>query len=560
MSLALTREFIDRNLAKFCAKAKDTRMTVGGKVPFAAEIASPAYADVLPANSLTTVGNCLSLGALAMPNVPTKTKLGRSLVSGALQDPLCKPAYLRPTTLPSGETVDPMRKGIQKVLNVLPPIDNTLLKIAVSDVEQTLQVAAGDSNRLPIVLTHEEAITGIGNDTLLGPINRSTSPGYPYCLDNPHPGKHHWLGFDTYEFSDDLKADCDDLIAAALRNERGNVVWIATLKDERRPIAKVDQGKTRVFAACPMHFSIVFRQYFLSYFAWIMENKIKNEIGVGTNVYSLDWHNTALHLRKYGNKVIAGDFSNFDGSLRQDILWEILEMINRWYDDGEQNALIRRVLFEEICNARVLVNGELVNWDHSQPSGNPGTVIFNSIFNQIVMRMAYLDCKEKEGEGIYCDFTENVSMQTYGDDNVLNISGRVIDWYNQITITDSLAGMGLTYTDEAKTGELISYRTLDDISYLKRKFVLDKNGYYMPPLDLSVCREMPNWIRGNKKVAATIENTLAALMEIYFHGEEEFNSARNTLIKALFSNGCPTKIPTFTEVASLYKERYFGKN
>jgi hypothetical protein len=453
-----------------------------------------------------------------------------------------------------------MRKGIQKVLNVLPPIDTTLLKIAVSDVEQTLHIAASNSDRKPLVLTHEEAVTGIGNDALLGPINRTTSPGYPYCLDNPQPGKHHWLGFDTYEFSDDLRADCEELLESARKNERGNVVWIATLKDERRPIAKANQGKTRVFAACPMHFAIVFRQYFLSYFAWIMENKIRNEIGVGTNVYSLDWHNTALHLRKYGEKVIAGDFSNFDGSLRQDILWEVLEMINRWYDDGQENALIRRVLFEEICNARVLVNGELVNWDHSQPSGNPGTVIFNSIFNQIVMRMAYLACKEKEGGGLFCDFTENVSMQTYGDDNVLNISGRVIDWYNQITITDALASMGLTYTDEAKTGELVAYRTLDDIAYLKRKFVLNENGYYQPPLDLSVCNEMPNWIRGNKKVAATIENSLASLMEIYFHGEEKFNHARDALVKALFSNGCPAKLPTFVEVESLYKERYFGKN
>jgi hypothetical protein len=334
-------------------------------------------------------------------------------------------------------------------------------------------------------------------------------------------------------------------------------VWIATLKDERRPIAKVDAGKTRVFAACPMHFAIVFRQYFLAFFAWIMKNRIKNEIGVGTNVYSMDWHFTALQLRKYGSKVIAGDFSNFDGSLRQDVMWKILEFINQWYDDGSENALIRKVLFEEICNARVLVDGELVNWDHSQPSGNPGTVIFNSIFNQIVMRMAYLECRKRLGIGMYCDFTDNVSMQTYGDDNVLNISDRVIEWYNQKTITDALASMGLTYTDEAKTGELVEYRTLEEISYLKRKFVLNDRGFYQAPLDIKVCKEMPNWIRGTAKKEATKENALAALVEISLHGQEVYDSCRKQLWQSMFANECPTRLPTYAEMID-HMERFYG--
>ena len=557
MSIPLTREFLERNLTRYNYHAVP-RLSVNGKIPFAqAEIHQPKYEDILPSNTLTKIGNCLSLGLLTMPNVPKRSKISPSLVSGVLQEPVCKPAYLTPVTLPTGEKIDPMAKGIKKVLNVNQPIEKYYLDVSVADVESTLFNAGFDSKHTPYVLTYEEAVEGIPGDELLPPLNRTTSPGYPYSLVNDAPGKRKWFGFDTYEYSPEIKQDCDDLIKAAMNNERGDVVWMATLKDERRPIAKVDQGKTRVFAACPMHYAIVFRQYFLSFFAWIMENKIVNEIGVGTNVYSLDWHKTALALKEHGPHVIAGDFSNFDGSLRQDVLWEILDMINRWYDDGKTNAQIRSVLFEEICNARVLVNGELINWDHSQPSGNPGTVIFNSIFNQIVMRIAYLKCKEKAGLDLYCDFKDYVSMQTYGDDNVLNISPEVIEWYNQITITDALAEIGLTYTDEAKTGELVQARTLDTIAYLKRSFVQDANGYYRAPLDLTVCKEMPNWIRGNAKKEATVENVAASLMEFYFHGKEKFDDARAKLNAALLQAGCPTKLPTYVEVESLYATKYF---
>lgn len=84
-------------------------------------------------------------------------------------------------------------------------------------------------------------------------------------------------------------------------------------------------------------------------------------------------------------------------------------------------------------------------------------MIVNSLFNQIVMRMAYLILKREQGMGIFCDFTDNVSMATYGDDNALNISIRVIEWYNQTEITRALATFGLTYTDEAKSGICVPY-------------------------------------------------------------------------------------------------------
>ena len=96
---------------------------------------------------------------------------------------------------------------------------------------------------------------------------------------------------------------------------RTQTLWIDTLKDERRPLEKVRIGKTRVFSAGPMDFVILFRKYFLGFNAHCMANMITNEMAVGINVYSPRWHVLAKNLQKKGPHVVAGDFSNFDGSL-----------------------------------------------------------------------------------------------------------------------------------------------------------------------------------------------------------------------------------------------------
>lgn len=554
----LSREFMDRNLATHIHNFNlSSRMYVDGRVPFSGQMRNIEIQDAKPVKSYTALGNCVSLGMLPMPFAATKTQLRPSLISGTLQTPVTKPAHLRPTQLPNGTFCNPMQNGMKKVLNTTVPVDLELLEI-VSDDVFSCHAAHESTDRS--ILSFEDAITGVENSQYLTPLNRTSSAGYPFCLEKGTCGKRTWLGYGEYVMDEEVRKDVEDLKEMCLQNRRGDVAWMAVLKDERRDIHKVDEGKTRLFAAGPMHYTILVRQYFLRFVDHLMTNKISNEIGVGTNVHSIDWHRTGVQLTKYGKHVIAGDFSNFDGSLLQPFLWEICDMINQWYDDGPDNARIRNVLFEDICCARVLVDGELINWDHSQPSGNPLTVIVNSIFNQMVMRYAYLLCKRNEGLPITCDFTDRVSMQTYGDDNVLNISELVIGWYNQLTITDALSTIGLTYTDEGKTGILVPSRNLSDIAYLKRTFVVDRNGFFQPPLDITVCKEMTNWIRGMKGTgkAETLENVEASIRELYYHGKEVFDQNRLALQAALRLEGIKCRLPTYVEMKSTYDTSYFG--
>jgi hypothetical protein len=283
-------------------------------------------------------------------------------------------------------------------------------------------------------------------------------------------------------------------------------------------------GKTRVFSAGPMDFTLVFRKYFLGFSAHCAKNRIDNEISIGTNVYSHDWTRTAKKLRSKGQKVIAGDFKNFDGTLLLQILYDVVEIINKFYDDGEENARIRRVLWKEIVNSIHLTGDNIYLWTHSQPSGDPLTAILNSIFNSTSMRYVWLVVVPLFLATMKA-FNDNVAMVSYGDDNCVNISDSVIEYFNQNTIAEGYATMGMTYTDEAKSDEMVPYRKLEEISYLKRKFVWnDEELQYLAPLDIGVVLEMINWIRTDfDQEEATAENMLTSAFELSLHGREVYD-------------------------------------
>jgi len=452
---------------------------------------------------------------------PTKTDLRPSSVHGVITTPNTAPSALRKVWV-DGVLVDPMQMGLKKAGKIPPSIDKVKLRACLNDVKRIVNTAAEyDHSR---VLTDMESVAGIEGDPFVSPINRKSSPGYPYAkYKNGKPGKTRWLGNDEYILDSTVQEQMHVVIENAKNNERTPTIWADTLKDERRPLEKVKAGKTRVFSAGPMVFTLVFRKYFLGFAAHCAKNRIDNEISIGTNVYSPDWSRTADKLCSKGNKVIAGDFANFDGTLILEILAEIVNIVNDHYNDGEENAQIRRVLWKEIVNSVHVCGDDVYMWTHSQPSGCPITAILNSLYNSISMRYVWMSVMPAE----YCTmraFNEHVAMVSYGDDNCVGISDAVVDHFNQLTIAKGYADIGMTYTDEAKSGEMIPYRTIHDIAYLKRRFVWnDEEHQWVAPLDLDVVLEMVNWVRGDFDIEEkTRENMETSAFELSLHGRETF--------------------------------------
>lgn len=549
MGLILSHEMLTRNLQEFYKIVKDDRKFVKGSFDCQLSNEHVHVNPLFSKNGLDVPGDYLSVGVALKQARPIKTNLNKSAIHGMIYATQTKPAHLVPIKI-NGEMIDPLKKGICKAFTIQPQLNNKILDIAANDVFQQFKHTKMDIRR---ELTYEESIKGVENYDYATSINRTSSAGFPWVFYNKTVGKRDWLGkTDEWDCSnEELRKSVENIIIKAKNNQRSEIVFTSTLKDERRPFAKVDQGKTRVFEAGPMHYTLAIRKYFLGFVESVMRNRIDNEICVGVNVYSNDWNKLAIKLKEQGKCVIAGDFSNFDGSLHQEILWKICEIINKWYDDGQDR--IRNVLFEDIVNSIVCVDGILIQKTHAQPSGNPLTVIINSIFNQIVMRMAYLLAKQEQGMPLLCDFTNNVSMATYGDDNVLNISQNVISWYNQVTITKQLKTFGLTYTDEAKSGVCVEYRQLQDVNFLKRKFVKNESGIYIAPLLIDTVRDMCNWVRGSDILAATAENVKNAMFEFALHGKQQYNIEIELIKKAIKGKKILMRIPLYEEYESFFE-------
>ena len=192
--------------------------------------------------------------------------------------------------------------------------------------------------------------------------------------------------------------------------ENGKVIpymFADTLKDETLPVAKVAIKKTRVFAMAPIDYVVTFRKYFLSFTAQLMESRIDSESCVGIRAQSLEWDKLAHYLLDYGNNMIAGDFSNFDGTLHIDILWSILDVIESFYEVQDDYRIedknVRRALWEATINSIHVCKNHVYKLNHGQPSGNPLTAVMNSMYNSIVMRYAYYDiCKNGDFNKLFC--------------------------------------------------------------------------------------------------------------------------------------------------------------
>jgi hypothetical protein len=476
-------------------------------------------------------GQYLPLGIVEQIYQPLKTNIHKSPLYGVIATPLTKPACLARFRNAEGDVVDPFVNARKKALTDSVEIDEEILKRSVNHYSDLMMRNIDPFDQ--IVLTREQAIEGIEGESTYLPIKRNTSPG---GLPSFHgwvktgKGKRNYLdsGDGTYRTDHPLVVQkTNEMLARLKRGERSDTVWIDTLKDERRTLAKVEEGKTRLFAAGEMAFLILFRQYFCGFASHMMRNRIINESCVGINVYSSEWTSLANRMRSKGKHIIAGDFTNYDGTLSATILWSLLDIVERFYQGTEEDKLVRRTMWLDIVNSVHVSGNHLYMWSHSQPSGCPITALLNSLYHSVSARYVYIVCARLHSpEHIsLLDFDRFVAHNNYGDDDLWNISEEIVSWFNQETISEAYLTIGMTYTDELKSGKMIPTRTLDEVQFLKRKFRYDRRqARYRCPLSMDTILEMAMWMHGTKNVKEMVGDTLAeAVYELSQHDEATFN-------------------------------------
>lgn len=467
---------------------------------------------------------------------PPYTKLSKTELYNAWKDNERFPAHLRPFKSDKGEVIKPMVVALSKYNTSVKIFDTDLVSscahVAFSKITEHTRNILDRS-----VLSYEQAVEGLSDREFARGLPRGTSSGYPFSIYGAKGKKDFFGDGETYDFDNEnskfLKQHCKEIELKAKQGVRLLHIYNDFLKDERRTKKKNDKGETRLVSGAPLPYVIVFRQYFLNFISAVMKTRILNGLASGINPYT-DWKFLRDHLLENSQCCVAGDYSAFDASEQPQIHEEILNYINKWYDDGVHNARVREVLWRDLMHSRHvggdgLDNNIIYQWYHALPSGHPATTVVNSMYNLCQFTVCWATIM---GRHMLPKYHDNVRIVVLGDDNILTIKNSVVDKFNQLTITEVMSQFGMKYTSENKADEEEPFRTIDNVSFLKRTFY-EEDGYVYGPLSMDTILEMPYWCRDkSRKDDIVSSNFETALMELSAHPQAIWEQWATKMIPA----------------------------
>lgn len=523
-------------------------------------------------------GSITYLGQVSRPiNVATKSAYNKSPMQ---EDELFGPTPSAPAPL------YPVWRGDQKVNPMVKAVEAYQSEVLIGDPDD-LDVAASMAFK-PLfevtksyprcILTFDEALVPpVG--WKLKPINRRTSAGYKYkdVIQDlaKFPGKTWFLGHEgDIDLNNPnlaiLRRDVDNLLAHARKGERTLHIFTDFLKDELRPLEKVEAVKTRMISGAELDYVIAVRMYFGAFQAAMFATRIRNGMSPGVNHYT-EWAELAERLVAKGGKVFDGDFSRFDASEQPWVHEAILRTINKWYaqspDWCEEDDIVRGVLWEDLIHSRHLTGlgnqlRYVVQWHKSLPSGHPLTTVVNSMYSLLTLTSCYMKLT-----GDACDMWDHVFINTFGDDNVTGVDDTVADEFNQITVGPVMSSIfGLTYTPGVKDGVPVAYTDIGCLTYLQRSFLVDDdkeslltncpNVGWVAPLNPKSFLFPAYWYKNTRDPKFDIaENCKNLVCELALHPRELWNKYFPPLEAWCRNNDVPLRFVNREAARSFIKSR-----
>jgi hypothetical protein len=412
------------------------------------------------------------------------------------------------------------------------------------------------------------AVNGAPGVKYVDGINRQSSAGSPWnCTKEkllhkvPPRGEYQDPVMPVQEVLD-LAAHYEAEYAAG---RRVYPLYTAHLKDEPVKFKKKKIGKTRVFTGSSLAHSLVVRRFILPFIRLMHNNRYAFEAAPGTACQSSEWGDMYKYLTHFGeDRVVAGDFRGFDkGMAALLVLLAFLIIIwccERSGNYTEADIRILRGIATDTAFPVVNFNGDLIMLHGTNPSGNNATVEINCLVNSLYMRMCFRlsnPAKEVKTFKIY------VHLMTYGDDNIMNVSGD-IDWFNHTVIADQLAKVGIEYTMPDKTSESVPFIDMKDATFLKRTWVWNEEvkNYFCPLEEESIEKSLMTWT-ASKTICPQeqcIAVVSAAVCEYFWYGKQVFQEKtkllRDTIHNIDMDNWVQeSTFPTWDElIARWYKQ------
>jgi len=498
-------------------------------------------------------------------SLPNHRTSRRSEVSAhLLQNEFCKYGYTVQHFAPDLRSYKAWRLAM---MNSITPVTNFSQKsidvCADAFVADILNAISSETINVVVhPITNEVAINGYPGIAYMDSLNKSTSAGHPWN----HSKLHHVVELDPddvyqhkFTFDDVILARVAEIEASYLAGVAVSPVFTAHLKDEPLSEKKVNLGKVRVFSGAPLDWSIVVRKYTLSIVRLMMRNKRVFEMAPGIVAQSRQWHDLYAHLTQFGeDKLCNGDYANFDKTLFVSVLEKALYIMYKIAVASGNYSLQELRVFScistDICFALTNFDGDLVTFIATNPSGNPLTVIINSLVNSMLMRYCYLTLNPN---GTVTDFKDNVVLLTYGDDNIFNSNQ---EWFNHTSVADALGEIGITYTMADKEAKSVPFIHMRDCSFLKRRWRFDSEiGHYMAELEeKSINKMFTVWVRSKciSEEEQAISSVQAGLREYFYYGREIYNQKRcmvmEIFMRANLMQYSLVNLPSYDELLDQY--------
>lgn len=380
-------------------------------------------------------------------------------------------------------------------------------------------------------MTEEETLSGIEYDIESKGIDLRTSAGEPwsrlgktkgkkknaYCdKREADSGNRYTLG-DT-EHATYLRSCIADKEMLASKGYRTLSLWKNCLKDETRPIEKVNIGKTRAFTAAPFESVYLFRKWFGKFKDQFQKNRRQLFHSVGINPTSFEWTTLVQDLQEKGTHFHDADFGSYDGNQRRDVQQAVIDIIVNVIDDAHNDTLMR-VLLSEVKETFQVTETNIHLFKHGNPSGNPLTTVFNCIINLLYHWYAF---RKITGQLSLSLFQDQVGFTCFGDDVLFTTPD--YSPYTFAKIADVMEELGQEYTTAAKDGRTEISTQLSSKTFLKRRFV-PLGSTYLAPLDTASIEGQFNWSQIEDNDLGTISQQLKeATFEAGLHGEPYFTS------------------------------------
>jgi hypothetical protein len=456
--------------------------------------------------------------------------------SRVIRTPICKKVLEHFKTVvkhgkPAMDGWEPWRKNVIEMVQPTVNYDRDVLRKARDMFfSEILDSLPKEWEGELVFLSRKATVNGLPGVKFIDRINCNSSMGHPWNTTKkkylvPDPCELYPEGVDFVPEIWDEANKIEELYASG---QRAMPVFTGHLKDEPTPLAKCEAKKTRVFTGSSVPFSLVVRKHLLSFVRLLQKNKFVFEAGPGVVVQSMEWTNIYDYLTQFGSeRMVAGDYAKFDKRMIGDFILMAFDIIIELHAKAGFDESELKILRGIACDTAfpvVNMNGDLVEFYGTNPSGHPLTVVINSLVNSLYMRYAFIRLSDQNCNSSL-SFQKHVKLFTYGDDNIMGVSGDV-PWFNHTTIQETLSEIGVEYTMADKGAESIPYININQCSFLKRTWRFDDEvGAYLAPLEEeSIHKSLTTWIPSGTidKYKQTVDVLSSANSEYFFYGQTTF--------------------------------------